>query len=107
MEDVVAVITECCRKGGEETAAFALSSLLPFYLSAAKAAHKILFIITQRLEMITRFSYTPFSVFDSLSRTIADAGHAVRAFFFPDRLLIDQADIIYRTSPDTLPAACA
>ena len=57
--------------------------------------------------MVTRFSYTLFSVFDSLGRTIADAGHAVRAFLSPDRLLIDQADIIYRTSPDTLPTACA
>ena len=96
-----------CNPFQKETAAFTLSSLLLFYLSAAKAAHKILFIITQRLEMVTRFSYTLFSVFDSLGRTIADAGHAVRAFLFPDRLLIDQADIIYRTSPDTLPAACA
>ena len=57
--------------------------------------------------MVTRFSYTLFSVFDSLGRKKADAGHAVRAILSPDRRLIDQADIIYRTSPDTLPTACA
>ena len=48
-----------------------------------------------------------FAVLDRADRTVADACHAVRAGFAPNRLAVFQRDVVHRTALRTLPATDA
>ena len=55
--------------------------------------------------MIAWLAKAFFAVFDRLGGAIADAGHAVRAVFAPDRFAIFERDVVCRTALDALSAA--
>ena len=62
---------------------------------------------SQRLKVIPRLTDALFAVLDRADRTVADARHAVRTIFAPNRLAVFQRDIVHRTAFRALPAADA
>ena len=62
---------------------------------------------SQRLKVIPRPTDALFAVLDRADRTVADARHAVRADFAPNRLTVFERDVIHWTELRALTAADA